>query len=100
MGREGRECIDKRGICDKIRKNASHGTGMILIEEPIPKSGERSFLEKEIDRLVGFGKGYAIKEHSLDLFRIKDKLLKGITAIDGAVFCNFDFTMQSDWCNR
>ena len=22
MGREGRECIDKRGICDKIRKNA------------------------------------------------------------------------------
>ena len=21
-GREGRECIDKRGICDKIRKNA------------------------------------------------------------------------------
>ena len=84
-----------KSVIDKIRKNASHGTGMILIEEPIPKSGERSFLEKEIDRLVGFGKAYAIKEHSLDLFRIKDKLLKGITAIDGAVFCNFDLQCKA-----
>lgn len=70
-----------KSVIDKIRKNASHGTGMILIEEPIPKSGERSFLEKEIDRLVGFGKAYAIKEHSLDLCNVADQLLKGITAI-------------------
>lgn len=84
-----------KSVIDKIRKNASHGTGMILIEEPIPKSGERSFLEKEIDRLVGFGKGYAIKEHSLDLCNVADQLLKGITAIDGAVFCNFDLQCKA-----
>lgn len=83
-------------LISKVRKIASHGTGMIFIEEPemekASESPKKTFLEKEIDRLAGFGKAYAIKEnsHSLDLSNASPELLRGITAIDGAVFCNFD----------
>lgn len=84
-----------RLVIDKIRKNASHGTGMVFIEEPITESEEKSFLEKEIDRLARFGKAYAITKHSLDLYNVVDEMLKGITAIDGAVFCNFDLQCKA-----
>lgn len=85
-----------KSVIDKIRKNASHGTGVIFIEEPTPKLEEKSFLEKEIDRLAGFGKAYAIeKNHPLDLSKVKDEMLKGISAIDGAVFCNFDLQCKA-----
>ena len=78
-------------IISKIRKIASHGTGMIFIEEVEPKSNEESFLKKEIDRLAKVGKAYAIMEHSLKLSGdTSDEVLKGITAVDGAVFCNFN----------
>lgn len=85
-----------KAVINEIRKIASHGTGMIFIEEPeIEKTFEQqkeTFLEQEIDRLSGFGKAYAVKEnsHSLDLSNASPELLKGITAIDGAVFCNFN----------
>lgn len=84
-----------RLVIDKIRKNAPHGTGMVFIEEPITESEEKSFLEKEIDRLARFGKAYAITKHSLDLYNVVDEMLKGITAIDGAVFCNFDLQCKA-----
>ena len=84
-----------RLVIDKIRKTASHGTGIIFIEEATTESEEKSFLEKEIDRLAGFGKAYAIKNHPLDLCKIEEEMLKGITAIDGAVFCNFDLECKA-----
>lgn len=77
-------------VIREVRKIASHGTGMIFIEEPKLKLNEKSFLEEEIDRLAKVGKAYAIKENFLDLSNAHAELLKGITAIDGAVFCNFD----------
>lgn len=82
------KCEKVEAVIRKIRKVASHGTGMIFIDEPEDKE---TVLEKEIKRLANFGKAYAIMEHSLKLTKdTPDEVLKGITAVDGAVFCNFD----------
>lgn len=82
------KCEKVEAVIRKIRKVASHGTGMIFIEEP---EDRKSVLKEEIERLAKFGKAYAIMAHSLKLTKdTPDEVLKGITAVDGAVFCNFD----------
>lgn len=75
-------------VIRSIREHASHGTGMIFIEDD-------DILKSEIDRLSKFGKAYAIKENAVDLLSATPELLKGIAAIDGAIFCNFNLQCKA-----
>lgn len=70
---------------------------MIFIEEAPVTEGEISFIDEEIDRLESFGKAYAIREKVVDLSKkeISSELLNGITAIDGALFCNFNLECKA-----
>ena len=86
-----------KSAINKIREIATHGTGMIFIEEAPVTEGEISFIDEEIDRLESFGKAYAIREKVVDLSKkeISSELLNGITAIDGALFCNFNLECKA-----
>ena len=70
-----------------IKKIASHGTGIIFIDEPV--------LTTEIERLASFKKAYIIKKATLKLCAASKEVLKGITAIDGALFCDFQLNCKA-----
>lgn len=84
---DANQCNIIREVLDKIRKIASHGTGLVFLDN--------SLMKTEIKRLAGFGKAYAIKSPALNLQNVSIEILKGITAIDGAIFCNFELECKA-----
>ena len=48
---DANQCNIIREVLDKIRKIASHGTGLVFLDN--------SLMKTEIKRLAGFGKAYA-----------------------------------------
>ena len=90
------QIISDKGKCktimsaiDEIRKNATHGTGIVFIEND-------TVLKNEINRLEKFDKAYPLKKkHAINLSNATSEILRGITSIDGAIFCNFDLECKA-----
>lgn len=66
-------------IVENLKSVANHGTGIVFAEDTI--------LEKEIERLKKYNKLYKIKDFNL---LEHNEMLPGISAIDGAIFCDFN----------